>query len=385
MTRLAAWVTVSALLLFALAELTDNGHLWQGLRECYLRGYRNAQVDDLQFKEFRTIPASDNPRLWPLHSNYTESIRASVLDSTEAFGTVALAVVHRDSLILDWATQSISGADTMRTNAFSMAKTLTALAIGAAVKDSLLSVDDPVSKYLPRFKSGPGASLTIRHLLQMRSGIPFGENYKNPIGFMAKSTYGRDILDRTAGYAIQGEAGRPWQYQGGNTLILQEVLLSVTDMPLGTWFSETIWKPIGAEEDAAWAIDNQGNERNYCCFYSRARDYAKLGQLLLDSGRVGTSQILTRDFMADLMSPIGNLSDGSSIQHYGYQIWLGQHRGHAFSSMTGLHGQYIVVVHDLDLVVVRTGFRRPKGKRRNLDVDVYYTIDFAMDIIGSLP
>ena len=144
MTRLAAWVTVSALLLFALAELTDNGHLWHGLRECYLRGYRNAQVDDLQFKEFRTIPASDNPRLWPLHSNYTESIRASVLDSTEAFGTVALAVVHRDSLILDWATQSISGADTMRTNAFSMAKTLTALAIGAAVKDSLLSVDDPV-------------------------------------------------------------------------------------------------------------------------------------------------------------------------------------------------------------------------------------------------
>ena len=90
------------------------------------------------------------------------------------------------------------------------------------------------------------------------------------------------------------------------------------------------------------------------------------------------------DFMADLMSPIGDLPDGSSIKHYGYQIWLGQNRGHTFSSMNGLHGQYIVMVHDLDLVVVRTGFSQPKGNRRNLDVDVYHTIDFAMDTVGAL-
>ena len=191
---------------------------------------------------------------------FTSTIPDAVRDSTEAHGTVATAVVHQD-LLLDWTSDQIDGADTMRTNAFSMAKTFTAFAVGTAVTRGLLSVDDPVSRYLPRFAEGPGADLTIRQVLQMRSGIPFGESYRNPIGFMAKSTYGHSILERTASYEVDGEAGMPWKYQGGNTLILQEILLTVTNVPLGTWFAETVWQPLGAAEDAAWAVDDQGHER----------------------------------------------------------------------------------------------------------------------------
>ena len=87
--------------------------------------------------------------------------------------------------------------------------------------------------------------------------------------------------------------------------------------------------------------------------------------------------------MEDLMAPIGPLPDGTDIQHYGYQVWMGHHRGHAFTAMVGLHGQYIVAVHDLDLVAVRTGFDRPKGKLRHIDLDVYSTIDLAFDGLGS--
>ena len=383
MKRLAFRISAVILGLVVLAEWTDNGHVWSGLRECYLRGYENAQVDDLRFKDFRVISASDDPRPWPRHPLYTETIPPSVLDSTEIFRTVALAVVQRDSLVLDWTSDRIPGADTMRTNAFSMAKTFTALAIGAAVQQGLISVQDPVSRYLPRFGEGPGADLTVHQVLQMRSGIPFGENYRNPIGFMARSTYGRDILQRTAGYTVEGDAGVPWLYQGGNTLILHEILLAVIEEPLGTWFAEQIWKPVGAGEDAAWAVDNRGQERNYCCFYSRATEYARLGKLLLDSGRVGSKQIVDRNFMSDLMSPVGLLPDGTDISHYGYQVWLGTHKGHAFSGMLGLHGQYIVAIPDLDLVVVRTGFRQPKGKRRGIDEHVYHTVGLALDLVGS--
>ena len=60
----------------------------------YLRGYRNAQIDDLQFKAFRTIPASEPA--WP-NTSGTRKTSASIQDSTEVFGTVALTVVHRDS------------------------------------------------------------------------------------------------------------------------------------------------------------------------------------------------------------------------------------------------------------------------------------------------
>ena len=82
------------------------------------------------------------------------------------------------------------------------------------------------------------------------------------------------------------------------------------------------------------------------------------------------------------MAPIGKLEDGSDIQHYGYQVWMGTHKGHRFTSFQGMHGQYIVAVHDLDLVAVRTGFDRPKEKIRHIDADVYSTIDMALAIAG---
>lgn len=370
-------------LAYGLSLITDNAHVWKGLRQCYLRGYKNAQVDDLRFQETRVIPPSAHPRPWPLHSRFDEvRIPEAVLDSARAWNTVALAVVHHDSLLLSWTSDQIPGADTMRTNAFSAAKTLAAMAIGVAEMDGLLSTDDLVSKYLPRFSEGPAASLTIEHVLQMRSGIPYGENYKNPFGFMAKCTYGKDILDRLPDYTVEGMAGIPWEYQGGNTLLLQEILLQVIDEPFGSWFHRRIWDPLGAPEEARWGIDNAGHERNYCCFYTTATGYARLGQLVLDSGRVNGTPLISPDFIRRMTTPVGTLPDGTDIQHYGYQMWMGTHRGHAFKSMQGLHGQYVIAIPDLDLVAVRTGFFRPKEKLRSIDLDVYRTIDMAMAAAG---
>ncbi|MGB1573068.1 MAG: hypothetical protein ACPG85_02215, partial [Flavobacteriales bacterium] len=61
MKKTILWLSLSAVAVVLLAEWTDNGHIWQGLRECYFRGYRDAKVDDLPFKAFRTIPASEAP------------------------------------------------------------------------------------------------------------------------------------------------------------------------------------------------------------------------------------------------------------------------------------------------------------------------------------
>ena len=378
MKRILLWLLALSLGIYLLSVVTDNGHLWNGLRQCYLRGYKNAQVDDLRFQATRTIPAADQPRPWPLHSRYGDvEIPANVLDSTRQWHTVALAVIHRDSLLLDWTNDQIPGADTMRTNSFSVAKTLTAMAIGAAEKEGLLKVSDPVSQYLPRFSEGADAALTIEHVLQMRTDIPYGENYKNPIGFMAKCTYGKDILDRLTHYRVNGEAGIPWKYQGGNTMLLQEILLQVIDVSLGEWFASRIWSPLGATSAAEWGMDNAGHERNYGCFYTTAPEFARFGQLLLDSGKVGGNEVLEPDFVRRMTSPIGPLPDGTDIQHYGYQMWMGEHQGHAFKSLQGLHGQYVIAVPDLEMVVVRTGFFRPKGKLRGIDLDVYSTIDFA--------
>ena len=110
----------------------------------------------------------------------------------------------------------------------------------------------------------------------------------------------------------------------------------------------------------------------------------RFGQLLLDSGKVGDRAVLDRDFVRRMTTPVGPLPDGTDIQHYGYQIWMGTHKGHAFKSLQGLHGQYVIAVPDLDLVVVRTGFFRPKEKLREIDLDVYSSIDAAIGLIGGI-
>jgi len=378
MKRFFFWLISLGIGFYALSVITDNDHVWTGLRQCYLRGYKTAQIDDMGFQSLRSIPASESPRPWPLHSRYNSfDLPESLIDSTHRWNTTALTVIHRDSLLLDWKSDRIPGADTMRTNSFSVAKSLTALAIGAAEKEGLLSVHDRVSKYLPRFSQGPAAELTIEQVLQMRSGIPYGESYKNPFGFMSKCTYGDDILLRLGGYTVEGSPGAPWKYQGGNTLLLQEILLEVIDVSLGAWFSDKTWRTIGATTEAKWAVDNAGHERNYACFYTTASEFARLGQLLLDSGQVDGTPVLERDFVRRMTTPIGPLADGTDIQHYGYQIWMGTHNGVAFKSMQGLHGQYVISIPELELVAVRTGFFRPKGKIRGIDVDVYQTIDMA--------
>ena len=71
MKRILAFAIGVVLGLVTLSFITDNGHVWQGLRECYLRGYRSAMVDDLPFKATRTIHASPSPRHWPRHSQFT--------------------------------------------------------------------------------------------------------------------------------------------------------------------------------------------------------------------------------------------------------------------------------------------------------------------------
>ena len=76
-------------------------------------------------------------------------------------------------------------------NSFSMAKSVVALAIGMAVDDGLIDVKAPLSKYLPRFADDKyGAGITVEHVLQMRTCIPFGESYSNPFGFPARAIMG---------------------------------------------------------------------------------------------------------------------------------------------------------------------------------------------------
>ena len=301
MKRFFFWLISLGIGFYALSVITDNDHVWTGLRQCYLRGYKTAQIDDMGFQSLRSIPASESPRPWPLHSRYNSfDLPESLIDSTHRWNTTALTVIHRDSLLLDWKSDRIPGADTMRTNSFSVAKSLTALAIGAAEKEGLLSVHDRVSKYLPRFSEGPAAELTIEQVLQMRSGIPYGESYKNPFGFMSKCTYGDDIL-LTAWRTITVEGSRRCALE-----IPRRQHPVASGNPIGGHrrvsgclvLGQRSGGPLERQTEAKWAVDNAGHERNYACFYTTASEFARWASSCWTQGKVDGTPGLERDFVA---------------------------------------------------------------------------------------
>ncbi len=368
---------VGALVL--LSWVTGYGYIWGGMRETYFRGWKNSNIDDLEFREVVTLPAT-NPQPWPEALLPESALSEASADAMDASLASSFLVIHRDTIRYEryWRGHDRS----TRTNSFSMAKTITALGVGLAVDAGVLAVSDPVGTHLDRFA---GADVTVEHLLQMRSHIPFGENYKNPFAFMAKSYYKDGVRDLLAEYRLSEPAGTDWKYQGGNTMLLEEIVSSGSGRTLSDWIAQGLWGPMGAESDAFWGVDDSVDppvERCFAQFYATTRDFARFGKLLSDTGRWNGRQLVPADYIERLLTPVNALDPACDATHYGYQTWLGTtDDGHAFSVLEGHRGQFVISVPALDLVVVRTGYDKPTDKKRHLPGEVYRVIGYAQEVL----
>lgn len=360
-----------------LSWVTGYGYIWGGMRETYFRGWKNSNIDDLAFREVSDIPAT-SPVPWPEKMLPESALSASHAEAMAASMAASFLVIHRDTVRYERYWMGHDAATL--TNSFSMAKTITALTVGLAGID----VNDAVGDHLPRFA---GTGLTVEHLLQMRSHIPFGENYKNPFAFMAKSYYADGIRDLLSTYALTESPGTEWKYQGGNTMLLEEIVSKQTGRTLSDWVTRSLWAPMGAERNAHWGVDASSTppvERCFAQFYATTRDFARFGKLLADTGAWNGRQLVPRPFMERLLTPVRDLDPTCSATHYGYQIWLGHtDDGHRFAVMEGHRGQFVIAVPALDLVVVRTGYDKERTTRRHIPEEVYRVIDYGRHVLAS--
>jgi len=370
----------------ALSYLTNHDYLWGGIRETWLRGWENAQIDDLDFREHvRTIPASSRPQPWPEGPLWGKAVLSEKATAWHEENKSASFLVIQDGSLVHESYFRGHDATTL-TNSFSMAKSITAIAVGIAVGQGLVDEQAPLATYIPRFVEGMGAGLTVQEVLHMRSHIPFGESYKDPFGFQAKAYYRDDNRTLLEPYRVTGEPGTSFEYQGGNTMLLAEMLDAVREGNLSRDIANGLWEQMGAEHDAFWGLDGDPEEdaveRAFAQYYATTRDYARFGQMLLDSGAWKGQQLLDKAFVTRMITPQNALAEEVDADFYGYQIWLGRtDDGLAFSMMEGLRGQMVISVPDLDLVVVRTGYARSKEKKRHLPVATYEVIEMARAIL----
>ncbi|TAL41474.1 MAG: class A beta-lactamase-related serine hydrolase, partial [Chitinophagaceae bacterium] len=174
------------ILLFALAAVTGKLYLFKAV------WYYTADIDDYKIFKNRTV-ANAMPQPWSKAAGYNKIVLPDSLNSKlETNETVALAVIRNDSLLFEKYWEGYN--DSSKSGSFSVAKSITSLAIGIALKEGKIrSLDQPVGDFLPEFKEGMKAKVTIRHLLTMSSGSNWDESYADPLSVTTELYYGNDV------------------------------------------------------------------------------------------------------------------------------------------------------------------------------------------------
>jgi CubicO group peptidase (beta-lactamase class C family) len=379
------WIAFWLLITHLAIEFTGHHYLYDTLKFTVLRGKLGPGIQEFQEMPNRPIDVGI-PESWPEARRYNDlALEQAETDYHDKTQSVSFLVIHRDSLVFEQYWDGFS--DTSRSNSFSMAKSVVSALTGIAIdKGHLKSVDDPVYYYLPQYETELGKKLTIKDLLTMSAGVNFSENYLNPFAFPARANYGDDLELLLTHYEVVREPGEVFDYQSGATQILAFVLMAATRSSLSDYASQHLWQRVGAQHPALWSLDREGGvERAFCCINATARDFARIGKLYLHHGMWNGERILDSSFVAHSVQAPGTVnSDGTPCEIYGYSWWLGKDEGRDFYMMRGIKGQYVIVVPELDLIVVRMGRKRDNGtyEREHPD-DVYHYLAMGKRLIES--
>ncbi len=246
----------------------------------------------------------------------------------------------------------------------SVAKSITSTLIGVAIAEGRIgSIDDPVTKYVPRLKGSAYDGVTVRQVLMMASGVRWNETYTDP------ASDRRRLLDaqiaQTPGAALTLMASLPraaapgsvFNYSTGETLIAGEIVRGAVGMSTSEYLSTKIWKPVGMETDAAWWLDSpDGHEIAGSGISATLRDYARFGQFFMTGGMVNGRRILPDGWVTEAGSP--RVLAGGKREQYGYMWWPidaapGSVNAGAFSAQ-GIFGQAIYINPREQVVIVQT-------------------------------
>jgi CubicO group peptidase (beta-lactamase class C family) len=286
--------------------------------------YNFADINDHKKFQSRPLTAHSSP--------YNFQTTNSVLIPKELNGipfdkyleenkTVAFLIIKNDTIQYE---KYFKGHDKQSiVPSFSMAKSVTSILIGFAIDEGLIkSVDEPITTYIPELTKNGFDKVTIKHLLQMTSGIKFNEIYVNPFGDAASFYYGLNLRKVIGKMKLKSEPGKKFEYVSGNTQLLGLVLeRSLKGKTITNYLQEKIWTPLGMEYDASWSIDRKKNglEKTFCCINARARDFAKIGRLYLNNGSWNGKQIISQNWVEE--STTVDTTNGGVV-FYKYQWWL---------------------------------------------------------------
>lgn len=283
--------------------------------------------------------------------------RGTTYDDVDAFMQAArfsgLLVIHDGEIVLERYAFDRKPED--RWTSFSVAKSVTAILLGAAIQDGYIqSLDEPVTKYVPQLAGSGYDGVNIRQLITMTSGVKWNEDYADPNSDVARASSwpGEPGMNPLVSYMrrlpSEAKPGTKFVYKTGETDMAGLLVANAVGKGLAEYLTEKIWQPYGMERDAIWMVDRGGAERGGCCMSVTLRDYGRLGLFMLEGGEAGEKQVIPEWYLQEATTnQIKPPAEGS----YGYFWWIHDDGYAAY----GIFGQQIRIAPQEKLIVVLNG------------------------------
>jgi CubicO group peptidase (beta-lactamase class C family) len=326
------------------------------------------------------MAAAAQPRPWPTG----EPVEAP--DTFDHFGhqkpfedgfteteTSALLLLHRGTV--RYERYALTGGPDVRWISMSVAKSFVSALVGIAIGEGHIGgVDDAISDYIDVSPGSAYDGVSIRHVLQMASGARWEEDYSTPDSDalrLGAAMSGQGTLEEFVAWMVREHApGTMCRYNSGDTQALGLLLIKATGRSLADYMQEKLVEPLGFTSSCSWLVDGAGTEAAFACLTATARDFARLGELYRNGGRVGGVQVVPEAWVRESVQPsappfepIPGFEDEPPIG-YGYQWWIpkgpgGEHTGE-FSGV-GVYNQFVFVDPAREVVIVKLSANRAYG------------------------
>ncbi|MCW9708824.1 serine hydrolase domain-containing protein [Fodinibius salsisoli] len=263
----------------------------------------------------------------------------------------------------------------------SAVKSWTGLLTGILIKDgSIESIDDPVAKYIPEWTAGAKAGVTIRHLLTMTAGLrdhtggeitvprvdqPHDNKNRHP-GVVGQKNHNAYVLD----LELDWPPGKHFSYSNEGVQLLSPILKRAAGMPVSQYARERLFNPLKMDS-TIMLVDEYHNTVTFGGTRTTLRDFAKIGQLMLNKGNWNGHQIVSTSWVeqSTTSSPI--------MKNYGFLWWLDPERSNYAAAGSGDNN--CIVFPDIELVVAR--LQRDRFNKATVKYQSTETLELIRSIV----
>lgn len=284
----------------------------------------------------------------------------------------SLVVLHEGALVYEHYLNGMTRSS--QHQMMSVTKSLVGTLALQLIHEGLIDETKLVIEYLPELRGSAWDDATVRHALDMSTGIEFSEVYEFSEGDIGRYAFAVGFSVPPDGYAgprslpellpqfrKSGEHGYKFHYVTPNTDVIGWIIGRVTGKPFAQSFSERIWSRIGVERDAYIITDPAGMQVTGAGFNATARDLARFGQMLLDDGAVDGREVLAPEVVAAVRQPGDQEAFARGMEEapevwkdWSYRtFWWYTHNEHDAFTGIGINGQWLYIDPTARVVIVQ--------------------------------